>query len=492
MVDNVDITPGTGATVAADLVGGALHQRVKISQGADGVAADVSSTAPLEVTLANTAANSTAVKVNVASGGIASGGIASGAVASGAVASGAFASGAVGSGAIASGAVASGAVASGAFAAGAMADGANVTLGTKTDAKSTATDGTSTSLISIEKQVSASVQAISTALGSTALDLGSGTGGTRTLRTIIDSSQFAALGQGVMTASQPVVVASDQSAIAVKTASAAIASGSIASGAVASGAYASGSIGSGAIASGAVASGAYASGSIGSGAIASGAIASGAVASGAVASGAYASGSISDGADVTFGAKADAKNAATDTTSITAMSVFKQISASVQTIAAPGLNSRVSVTRPSNTNTYGAGDVLGPTGGGTASITFALGAVSASNIMITSARLQRNVTAVISGETTYRLHFFNATQPGAQVDEDTFTVAAGDQAAYLGYITFPQIVDVGATLHSNLENINKQVKLGATTSLFGVLETVGSYVAASASVLVVDISAIQL
>lgn len=39
---------------------------------------------------------------------------------------------------------------------------------------------------------------------------------------------------------------------------------------------------------------------------------------------------IADGADVTLGAKADAKSTATDTTPITAMSVWKQISASVQ------------------------------------------------------------------------------------------------------------------------------------------------------------------
>jgi hypothetical protein len=44
--------------------------------------------------------------------------------------------------------------------------------------------------------------------------------------------------------------------------------------------------------------------------------------------------SIADGINVTFGAKADAKSTATDTTAITAMSVWKQISASVQTIAA--------------------------------------------------------------------------------------------------------------------------------------------------------------
>lgn len=40
MADNVAVTPGTGASLAADEVGGHLHPRVKISAGADGVAAD--------------------------------------------------------------------------------------------------------------------------------------------------------------------------------------------------------------------------------------------------------------------------------------------------------------------------------------------------------------------------------------------------------------------------------------------------------------------
>jgi hypothetical protein len=40
MADNVAITPGSGATVAADDVSGVLYQRVKISVGADGSAAD--------------------------------------------------------------------------------------------------------------------------------------------------------------------------------------------------------------------------------------------------------------------------------------------------------------------------------------------------------------------------------------------------------------------------------------------------------------------
>ncbi len=49
MADNVAITPGTGATVAADDIGGVLYQRVKIGSGADGSATDVSDAAPLPV-----------------------------------------------------------------------------------------------------------------------------------------------------------------------------------------------------------------------------------------------------------------------------------------------------------------------------------------------------------------------------------------------------------------------------------------------------------
>ena len=50
MADNTTITPGTGASVAADDVGGVLYQRVKISVGADGAAADATAAAPIPVT----------------------------------------------------------------------------------------------------------------------------------------------------------------------------------------------------------------------------------------------------------------------------------------------------------------------------------------------------------------------------------------------------------------------------------------------------------
>lgn len=40
MADNVSITAGSGTTIAADDIGGVLHQRVKLSIGADGSAND--------------------------------------------------------------------------------------------------------------------------------------------------------------------------------------------------------------------------------------------------------------------------------------------------------------------------------------------------------------------------------------------------------------------------------------------------------------------
>jgi hypothetical protein len=51
MADNVGYTPGTGATVAADEIGGVLHQRVKLGIGNDGVAVDVSATNPMPASL---------------------------------------------------------------------------------------------------------------------------------------------------------------------------------------------------------------------------------------------------------------------------------------------------------------------------------------------------------------------------------------------------------------------------------------------------------
>lgn len=160
---------------------------------------------------------------------------------------------------------------------------------------------------------------------------------------------------------------------------------------------------------------------------------------------------------------------------------------SVQTTATNRLyGARVQITRPSDTTTYAAGDVVGITGGGTACITFANMGPAAGDIIITSARFQRNATALISGESTYTLHLFNITQPGAQADNAVFDIAAGDQASYLGHINLGMPVDRGSTLHVQQDNINKQVTL-LSTSLFGVLVTDTGYQPASAAVHAIEL-----
>jgi hypothetical protein len=53
MADNIGYTPGAGATIAADDIGGVLHQRVKVGIGGDGVATDISTANPMPVTAPN-------------------------------------------------------------------------------------------------------------------------------------------------------------------------------------------------------------------------------------------------------------------------------------------------------------------------------------------------------------------------------------------------------------------------------------------------------
>ena len=49
MADNVAYTPGAGATIAADDIGGVLYQRVKVTHGVDGVAHETSDSNPYPV-----------------------------------------------------------------------------------------------------------------------------------------------------------------------------------------------------------------------------------------------------------------------------------------------------------------------------------------------------------------------------------------------------------------------------------------------------------
>jgi hypothetical protein len=49
VADNVDITAGSGTTIAADEIAGVKHQRVKVEWGVDGSAVDASASNPLPI-----------------------------------------------------------------------------------------------------------------------------------------------------------------------------------------------------------------------------------------------------------------------------------------------------------------------------------------------------------------------------------------------------------------------------------------------------------
>jgi hypothetical protein len=228
--------------------------------------------------------------------------------------------------------------------------------------------------------------------------------------------------------------------------------------------------------------------------------------------------SSTDGAQVTIGAKTDAKNAATDVTSVSAMSVWKQISASIQAAAASlagtltvgthavtqsgtwtvqpgntanttawkvdgsavtqpvsltsgGFTSVASFTRPANVTAYTALDVVGATA---AAITFANIGPSAGNIMLTSAELQINTAAIPTGMTTFDLYLYSVTPPSALADNAAFDLPSGDRASFLGKITFPTIIDEGSTLYVRKEDLDCHIKL-AGTSVFGYLKTTGGF-----------------
>jgi len=60
MADNVGYTPGSGATIAADDIGGVLYQRVKVTAGPENSATDISEAFPLPVNITSDTSMSTA------------------------------------------------------------------------------------------------------------------------------------------------------------------------------------------------------------------------------------------------------------------------------------------------------------------------------------------------------------------------------------------------------------------------------------------------
>ncbi len=174
-----------------------------------------------------------------------------------------------------------------------------------------------------------------------------------------------------------------------------------------------------------------------------------------------------------------------------AVAALQAIQASAAIIDNTGASVAVTLTRTNDTNAYTANDVIGAATGSTAALTFANMGPSGGTIMITSAQLEIDASALISGETSYALYLYNVTPPSALGDNAAFDIPSGDRAAFLGKINLGTPVDEGSTLYVEVNGINKQVKL-AGTSLFAYLVTVGAYTPTASRVHVVTLHAIPV
>jgi hypothetical protein len=96
------------------------------------------------------------------------------------------------------------------------------------------------------------------------------------------------------------------------------------------------------------------------------------------------------------------------------------------------------------------------------------------SVFVTSVPLRIDVDGVPTGMTTFRLHLFDAA-PAATLDNDACDLATdADRAKYLGFVTLSAPVDLGSTLYSQNDNIDKQVSLApGSTTLWAKLQTVG-------------------
>ena len=145
----------------------------------------------------------------------------------------------------------------------------------------------------------------------------------------------------------------------------------------------------------------------------------------------------------------------------------------------------VTITRPSNTTGYTAGDVIGIADSGTpanaGSAIHALSSIGPAGgyILVQSVRLMIGLSAVTSGMGAFRLHLYTAS-PTAILDNAAFDLVSGEVANYAGYVDLPAPQDFGSILMTQADYPGTLIKLAAGSStLYAELETKGTFTPAS-------------
>lgn len=151
------------------------------------------------------------------------------------------------------------------------------------------------------------------------------------------------------------------------------------------------------------------------------------------------------------------------------------------TVDGKAYRAAVDITRPANVTAYTALDVLGTGAGDDAIITLSSIGPTGGFVIVQSIELVLGISAVPSGMTTFRLHFYNA-KPATATDNSVFDVGSADRGKYIGYVDLPTPVDLGSTCFTQIDFPGKLFKLDTgSTSLFCELQTIGGFTPAANS-----------
>ena len=163
----------------------------------------------------------------------------------------------------------------------------------------------------------------------------------------------------------------------------------------------------------------------------------------------------------------------------------------VDRVTGRGFCSVVTITRPSNTTAYTAGDVVGDTGGSAIIALASIGPASG-YVIVQSASLIFSDSSVPSGMTSFRLHFHSAS-PTAIADNAAFDLTSGERANYIGYIDLPTPQDFGSSLYTQVDYPGRMMQLAAGSStIYAELQTIGAYTPASASTIAVRVATMEV
>jgi hypothetical protein len=159
-------------------------------------------------------------------------------------------------------------------------------------------------------------------------------------------------------------------------------------------------------------------------------------------------------------------------------------------IVSAGFRSVATITRPSNTTGYTAGDVVGDTGG-SAIVSLTSAGPSGGFVLVQSVSLVFSDSVVPSGMAAFRIHLYSAS-PTAIADNAAFDLVSGDRDAYMGYIDLPAPLDLGSTIYTQADYPGRLIKLAAaSTTLFAEIETRGAYTPVSASTVSLRINTLE-